>query len=78
MGKHKRLTSIEILLILAIIVVLVVWLFPRFLKILDSQFSTIGTVKPHIREASGTGSSNKYIIAPVNKYDGEVLSLKLG
>jgi hypothetical protein len=56
----------------------VVWLFPRFLKILDSQFSTIGTVKPHIREASGTGSSNKYIIALVNKYDGEVLSLKLG
>ena len=70
MRKHKRLTSIEILLILAIIVVLVVWLFPRFLKILDSNSSTIGTVKPYIGEASGTGSSNKNIIALVNKCDG--------
>jgi len=48
MGKHKRLTTIEILLILAIIAVLVVWLFPRFLKILDSHAATVGTVKPHI------------------------------
>ena len=55
MGKHKKLTSIEILLILAIIAVLVVWLFPRFLKILDSNSSTIGNVKPYIGDASGTG-----------------------
>ena len=55
MGKHKRLTFIEILLILAIIAVLVVWLFPRFLKILDSNSSTIGTVKSYIGDASGTG-----------------------
>ena len=59
MGKHKRLTPIEILLILAIIAVLVVWLFPRFLKILDSNSSAIGTVKPYIEYASGTGSLNK-------------------
>jgi hypothetical protein len=54
MGKHKRLTFIEILLILAIIAVLVVWLFPRFLKLLDSNSSIIGTVKPYIGDASGT------------------------
>jgi competence protein ComGC len=59
MGKHKRLTPIEILLILAIIAVLVVWLFPRFLKILDSNSSAIGTVKPYIEDASGTGSLNR-------------------
>jgi Tfp pilus assembly protein FimT len=50
MGKHKKLTTIEILLILAIIAVLVVWLFPRFLKILDSNSSTIGTVKSYYWE----------------------------
>jgi len=55
MGKHKRLTFIEILLVLAIIAVLVVWLFPRFLKMLDSNSSTIGTVKPYIGDTSGTG-----------------------
>ncbi len=71
MGKYKKLTSIEILLILAIIVVLVAWLFPRFLKILDSNSATIGTVKPYIEEASGTRNSNKDIIALLNKCDGE-------
>ena len=55
MGKHKRLTLIEILLILAIIAVLVVWLFPRFLRILDSNSPTVGIVKPYIRAASETG-----------------------
>ncbi len=59
MGKHKRLTPIELFLILAIIAVLAVWLFPRFLKILDSNSTTIGTVKPYIGDASGTGSSDK-------------------
>jgi len=52
MGKRKKLTAIEIFLILAIIAVLVVWLFPRFLKILDSNFSAIGTVKPYIGDIS--------------------------
>jgi hypothetical protein len=63
MGKHKRLTLIEILLILAIIAVLVVWLFPRFWRILDSNFPTVGIVKPYIGDASGTGgltSRNSY------------------
>jgi len=59
MGKHKRLTSIEILLLLAIIAVLVVWLFPRFLKMLDSNSPTIGSVKPYIGDAFPTGSSSK-------------------
>ena len=61
MGKYKKLTSIEILLILAIIAVLVVWLFPRFLKMLDSNPSTIGNVKPYIGDASGTGDLNKFL-----------------
>ena len=52
MGKRKKLTAIEIFLILAIIAVLVVWLFPRFLKILDSNSSAIGTVKPYIGDTS--------------------------
>jgi len=54
MGKRKRLTYIEILLILAIIAVLVVWLFPRFLRMLDSNSPTVGIVKPYIGDASGT------------------------
>ena len=61
MGRHKKLTTVEIFLILAIIAVLVVWLFPRFLKILDSNSSTIGNVKPYIGDASGTGGVNKFI-----------------
>ena len=60
MGKRKKLTTIEIFLILAIIAVLVVWLFPRFLKILDSNSPAIGTVKPHIGDTSGTGGLNKF------------------
>ena len=58
MGKHKRLTPIEIFLILAIVAVLAVWLFPRFLKMLDANSATIGTAKPYIRDASVTLSSN--------------------
>ena len=59
MGKRKKLTAIEIFLILAIIAVLVLWLFPRFLKLLDSNSPAIGTVKPYIEGTSGTGSLNK-------------------
>ena len=55
MGKRKKLTAIEIFLILAIIAVLVVWLFPRFLKILDSISPAIGIVKPYIGDTAGTG-----------------------
>jgi hypothetical protein len=55
MGKHKRLTLIEILLILAIIAVLVLWLFPRFLRMLDSNSPAVGIVKPYIGDASETG-----------------------
>ena len=55
MGKRKKLTTIEIFLILAIIAVLVVWLFPRFLKILDSISPAIGIVKPYIGDTAGTG-----------------------
>ena len=60
MGKHKRFTAIEILLILAIIAVLAVWLFPRFLKIIDSNSPTVGIVKPYIEDAAGTGGLNKF------------------
>ncbi len=60
MGKHKRLTSIEILLILAIIAVLVVWLFPRLLKTLDSHSSTFGTAKPYIGDSSGSEGLNEF------------------
>lgn len=59
MGKHKRLTYIEILLIVAIIAILVVWLFPRILKTFNSNTSTIGTLKSNMsvisdhRDSSG-------------------------
>jgi len=59
MGKHKKLTFIEILLILAIIAILVVWLFPRLLKTLDFNSSAIGIVIPYIGDDSGTGGLNK-------------------
>ena len=59
MGKYKRLTVIEILLIIAIIAVLVVWLFPRLLKSLDYHSSAIGMVIPHIGDAAGTGGLNQ-------------------
>ena len=45
MGKRKRLTYIEILLLLAIIAILVIWLFPRFLKMLDSNPAEVGTLR---------------------------------
>ena len=66
MGKYKRLTSIEILLILAIIAVLVVWLFPRLLKTLDSHSSAIGTAKPYIGGALGTGDLNKLLTKDIS------------
>ena len=55
MGKYKKLTSVEILLILAIIAVLAVWLFPRFIKLIKSNSDTTGMVKPYMEEASGAG-----------------------
>jgi hypothetical protein len=58
MGKRKRLTYIEILLILAIIAILVVWLFPRFLKILDSNSTEVGSLRPHI----GTSNIERYCL----------------
>jgi competence protein ComGC len=58
MAKHKKLTIIEIFLILAIIAVFVVWLLPRFLKMLDINSSTAGTAKPRIEAVSG--SENPY------------------
>jgi len=61
MGKYKKLTPIEIFLILAIIAVLAIWLFPRFLNILKSNSTTIGIVKPYAEQASGT------IPLPANK-----------
>jgi hypothetical protein len=60
MGKHKKLTFIEILLILAIIAVLVVWLFPRLLKTLDFNSSAIGIVIPYMGDDSGTGGLNEF------------------
>ena len=69
MGKYKKLTSVEILLILAIIAVLAVWLFPRFLKIIKSNSDTIGMVAPYMEEASGAGipTNNKLhdLISPL-------------
>ncbi len=58
MARHKKLTSVEIILILAIIAVLVIWLFPRVLKILDTTVSsTLGAVVSYIRTNSGFTSS---------------------
>ncbi len=59
MGKRKRLTYIEILLILAIIAILVVWLFPRFLKMLDSNSTATGALKPYI----GVNCIERYCLA---------------
>ena len=56
MGKRKRLTYIEILLVLAIIAILVVWLFPRFLKMLDSNSAEVGT----LRLPTGTSCIERY------------------
>ena len=52
MSKYNKLTSVEILLILAIIAVLAVWLLPRFLKLMNSDSRTIGFVRPFRVEAS--------------------------
>ena len=54
MSKYNKLTSVEILLILAIIAVLAVWLLPRFLKLIDSDSGTVGFVKPFMVETSET------------------------
>ena len=59
MGKYKKLTSVEILLILAIIAVLAVWLFPRFLKLIKSNSETIGMAESYMEEASGAGIPTK-------------------
>jgi hypothetical protein len=59
MGKRKRLTYIEILLILAIIAILVVWLFPRFLKMLDSNSAEVGTFRPPV----GTSYLERYCLS---------------
>jgi hypothetical protein len=53
MGKYKKLTPIEIFLILAIIAVLAIWLFPRFLNLLKSHSTTIGIFRPYVEQASG-------------------------
>jgi hypothetical protein len=66
MGKYRKLTSIEILLILAIIAILVVWLFPRLLKTLDFNSSAIGIVTPYIGDASGSVGLNKLQVQYVN------------
>ncbi len=59
MGNHKRLTLIEIILILAIAAILVVWLFPRFLKLLDSDTATTGRVNSPSVVASEFVAPNK-------------------
>ena len=59
MGKRKRLTYIEVLLILAIIAILVVWLFPRFLKMLDSNSAEVGTLRP----PTGTSYIERYCLS---------------
>jgi hypothetical protein len=69
MGKYKKLTSVEILLILAIIAVLAVWLFPRFLKLIKSNSDAVGMVKPYMEEAlvAGNPTQNKLrdLISPL-------------
>ena len=61
MGKYNKLTSIEILLILAIIAVLAIWLFPRFLKLINSNSRTTGFVRQYMIEASYTETSTPII-----------------
>ena len=60
MGNHKRLTLIEIILILAIAAILVVWLFPRFLKTLDSDSATNGMVKSPLVVFSEYAGASKF------------------
>ena len=69
MGNHKRLTIIEIILILAIVAILVVWLFPRFLKTLESDSAATGTLKSPAIFASELVGPNKpaeHIFSPIN------------
>ena len=69
MGNHKRLTIIEIVLILAIVAILVVWLFPRFLKTLESDSATTGMLKLPAIFASDFVRPNKpaeHIFLPIN------------
>lgn len=78
MGNHKRLTFIEIILILAIAAILVVWLFPRLLKTLDSDTATIGTVKSRTVVASEYVAPNKsteHIFPPINTLPRRLLDL---
>jgi hypothetical protein len=69
MGKYNKLTSIEILLILAIIAVLVVWLLPRFLKLMNSDSRTIGFVRPFMVEASDIAISSPSVSKFHDLYD---------
>ena len=69
MGNHKRLTIIEIILILAIVAILVVWLFPRFLKALESASAATGTLKPpaiFVSEFVGLYKPAEHIFSPIN------------
>ena len=77
MGKRKRFTYIEILLILAIIAVLVVWLFPRLLKTLESDSATTGMITPYPGDALGGGGLHKPQIRYVNSATGCLSSFKV-
>jgi hypothetical protein len=72
MGKRNRLTYIEILLILAIIAILVVWLFPRFLKMLDSNSAEVG----NLRLLPGPSHIEKYCLTSDLNFRATELSRK--
>jgi|GEM_PF-3236407 len=53
MKMNKSLTWIEIIIIMAIIVILVLWLFPRLIEQLDSYTNTNPTIKPEFTSSFG-------------------------
>ena len=69
MGKYNKLTSIEILLILAIIAVLAMWLLPRFLKSINPNSRAIGFVRPCMVEATDTAISSPIVSKFHDLYD---------
>jgi len=50
---NKRLTWIEIIIIVAIIAILVLWLFPRLIKQLDSYALTNPNIKHEFTSSFG-------------------------
>lgn len=55
---NKSITWIEIIIIVAIIAILVLWLFPRFIKQTDSYALTNQKIKPEFPSSLGLTQMN--------------------